>query len=526
MGVRLFLEWLRDPDYTALKVIGPSKEHLEANLFSHLVDLHDNASIPLPGKVGELWIGMDRRQQLGSIKGIVVPVGRAKKAARLQGTKRKPRPTPHKEFGDLSRLFIFLDEIENVPGGIWSDIDNVMSNVNELGIQGFKIFGAYNPTNQEDEVGKRAEPVKGWANLDPEKDFRWTSKRGWEVLRLDGEKSENVVANRTVYPGLQTRAGLDQIARNSGGFQSAGYYSMGRGLYPPQGIALTVIPPGMVHKARGEFIWFDTPKAVGGLDLALEGGASAVYTLGKLGLASGVKYSPTLKHPKGETVMFKDKEGRIVPRWGLQADNQFKLEKGDTPKMAAQGIKTSQRAAVAGRLFACDRTGHGAGAADLMRNDWSGEIHDINYSQSPNDKKIMAEDTQTAKEEYPRIDSELWFGLRKWLEFGYFILGPNFEITEVVQQLTQRQYSTKGGKTCVESKKDYKGRGHVSPDEADSLTLFVYAARIGEGITPSMVGEGAEMPAGGDQDDWPGSYPNGVRLDPTSRTDYLEDELL
>jgi hypothetical protein len=356
MGVRLFLEWLRDPEYTALKVIGPSKEHLEANLFSHLVDLHDNASIELPGKVGELWIGMDRRQQLGSIKGVVVPVGRVKKAARLQGTKRKPRPKPHPEFGDLSRLFIFLDEIENVPGGIWSDIDNLMSNVNELGIKGFKIFGAYNPTNQEDEVGKRAEPVKGWANLDPEKDFRWTSKRGWEVLRLDGERSENVIANRTIFPGLQTRAGLEQIAKNAGGYMSAGYYSMGRGLYPPQGIALTVIPPGMLQKARGEFIWFDTPKAVGSVDLALEGGASAVFTLGKLGLASGVKYPPSLANPQGKTVMFKDAQGRVVPRWGLQADHQFKLEKGDTEKMASQCIKPRRR--------------HGGlGAEQLVRGD-------------------------------------------------------------------------------------------------------------------------------------------------------------
>jgi hypothetical protein len=93
----------------------------------------------------------------------------------------------------------------------------------------------------------------------------------------------------------------------------------------------------------------------------------------------------------------------------------------------------------------------------------------------------------------------------------------------VSQQLTQRQYTSKGGKTCVESKKDYKARGHNSPDEADSLTLFVYAARMGESIIPSMTGRGAEIPAGGEQDDWPGAFPNGVRLDASAQTDWLDD---
>ena len=113
LGVRLFLEWIRDPDYTTVRLIGPSEDHLETNLFSHLVGLHDSASLPMPGEVGSLFIGRNRRNLVGSIKGLVIPVGRVKKAGRLQGTKRKPRPQPHPDFGSLSRLFIFVDEGEN-----------------------------------------------------------------------------------------------------------------------------------------------------------------------------------------------------------------------------------------------------------------------------------------------------------------------------------------------------------------------------------------------------------------------------
>jgi hypothetical protein len=527
MGARFLLEWLRDPEWTSLRIIGPSEDHLESNLFSHLVSLHQSATVPLPGEIGELWIGLDRRQQLGSIKGVIVPVGRVKKAARLQGTKRKPRPVPHPRFGALSRMFIFIDEIENVPTGIWSDIDNVMSNASEVSDGGFKIFGAYNPTNQQDEVGKRAEPTFGWEALDPERHFRWTSKRGWEVLRLDGERSENVIHNRVIFPGLQTRAGLNAIAKNAGGFQSPGYYSMGRGLYPPQGVALTVIPPGMLAQARGEFIWLNDPQAVGSCDLALEGGSSAVFTIGRLGLASGIKYPPSLNHPKGRTVMFKNAQGRVVPRWGLQADQQFKFPKGDTAAMKDAIIKTCKSGAIAGHLLAVDRTGHGAGIADLIKNDWSSAIHDLNYSEGCSETKVMLEDTKTCKEEYPRVDSELWFGMRKWLEFGYFILHPQVEMSELSQQLTQRQYRSTGGKSQVESKKDYKARGFKSPDEADSLTLFVYAARKGESLILSMKGDTADGGHSGEPDeDWPGQYPNGVRIDESNRTDTLETPIL
>ena len=111
LGGRLMLEWVKDPLYTSIRAIGPTEDHLEANLFSHFVRLHQSASLPMPGEVGELFIGMSRRNQLSSIKGIVIPVGKVKKAGRLQGLKRQPRPTPHPKFGHLSPLFIFIDEI-------------------------------------------------------------------------------------------------------------------------------------------------------------------------------------------------------------------------------------------------------------------------------------------------------------------------------------------------------------------------------------------------------------------------------
>ncbi len=518
MGVRLMLEWIRDPEWTTIKVVGPSEAHLEQNLFSHLVNLHTSATLPMPGMTGDLFIGLDRRNQVSAIRGLVIPVGQNKKSGRLQGTKRVNRVKPHPRFGPQSRLFIFIDEFENVPQGIWKDIENVVSNTGA----GFKIFGAYNPTDQTSQVGEHAKPSFGWESFDVDTHYRWKSERDWDVLRLDGERSENVVQGRVIFPGLQTREGLETTARNSGGRESAGYYTMGRGAYPPQGAQFTIIPPGMLTKARGEFIWYDDPVPVGAADLALEGGANAIFTLGRIGKASGMKLLPTLEQPEGKVVMFKDASGVVIPRWGLQADQQFILPKGDTVAMKEEILRVCKRAGIKPDLFACDRTGIGAGVADLIKYEWSTMIHDVNYSEGASETKIMLEDSKKCNEEYSRMDAELWFVLRAYMEYGYLLINPSMDLVKLTPQLTQRKSRSQGAKKKAESKKDYMSRGNVSPDEADSLTLFAHACRRGKQLVLSIRGEAQES-----EDILDGSWQvqmgmkGGAYVDASNQTDYL-----
>lgn len=526
LGVRFFLEWVRDPEYTSIKLVGPSADHLEANLFTHIVSLHRTAKLPMPGDVGELFIGLDRRNQTSAINGVIIPTGGKKKAGRLQGTKRKPRATAHPVFGPLSRLLIFIDEIENVPGGLWTDISNVLSNVDKQ-YHSLKIFGAYNPTSQHDEVARQAEPPFGWDSLDPDKHFRWTSKRGWEVLRLDGERSENVLQGRIVYPGLQTREGLEAIAQSAGGRQSGGYFSMGRGIYPPQGTELTIIPLSMAMKARAEAIWYDGPQPTGGSDVALEGRDTCCYSLGKCGFASGIKYPPNIEHPNGYTVMFKDKNNQVTPRWVVQLDQQFVLPKAATPEMKDAIIGVTKRAGVRPDFFAIDRTGVGTGVVDFIKSEWSSQVNDVNYSDGPTKgKRILVEDAKTCDEDFDRMCSQLWFMLRSFIEFGYLLIHPSVDTTVLFPQITNRRFRMVGKMRKVESKRDYMSReSQTSPGEADSLTLMVYAAWMGSGITPSMNGRSADYGNGaGDDDDWFSfRYPGGVYIDETNRTQVLDE---
>lgn len=524
LGVRQLLEWTRDPEWTTINLVGPNEDHLEKNLFTHLVALHQSAKLPLPGQVFRLWIGLDRRNQIGAIHGVVIPLGRTRKAGKLQGTKRVRRNTPHNIFGDSSRLFIVVDEIENVPNGLWKDIDNVLSNTETNTVNsGFKVFGAYNPTNREDEVAKRAEPMKGWGAFNIDEDYRWKSKRGWDVLRLDGEKCENVVQGRKVFSGLQTREGLEAIARNSGGKQSAGYHSMGRGAYPPQGTELTIFPPGLVDRIRGEYIWYDPPKAVVGVDLALEGGDVCLFALGEYGLASGVKYAPTTLYPHGRKVMYRDASGAVTPRHGVQLKQLFTIERGDTLATAERVIEMCRKVGVRPEMTAVDATSWGAGVASLMKRLWAPNIVSISYSEGSSEEKLFEEDEKLCSELYERIYSELWFALRGWAEFGYFLIHPQVDTSKLAPQLTQRLQITGGVRSKIESKKDYKDRGPFdSPNEADATTLIIMAMRRA-GIKVSMRGASTESGEGDDYNDlWLPGNDSVVIIDSTNRFDTLD----
>jgi hypothetical protein len=483
-GGWLFLDWIRDPEYTSVNLVGPSEDHLKDNLFTHLVTLHSQSTLPLPGVVGDLFIGLDPRKRKGAIRGIVMPVGKAK-AGRLQGRKRVPRRKPHPTLGSLSRIRFFLDELEKIPLGVWGDVDNVFANLT-TDVDGFKILGAFNPENPEGQVALRCEPEKGWQAFDPENDEVWTSKRKWHVVRLDAAKSENVVQKTEVFPGMQTYEGFQRIIENAGGVDTPGYWTMARACFPRGGAIYSVISSLLVNRLKRQFIFATEPTTCGAADLSLEGGDAAEFCAGRFGKASGVRYAPCFEYPQGREVLFKGKDGKPRFRWALQVDQLFTLPKGDTVAMAEALKATCERLKIAPGWLMLDRTGNGAGVHDLLKSLWSSEVRGVNYTEAASDKKILEEDTKTAKEEYERAVSELWFALKKWAEFNFISLGVDAQSEELSKELSGRRYSA-SKLTRVETKTEYKSRGNPSPNKADALTLLLHGVRKASGCIPSAL---------------------------------------
>ena len=47
IGVMGTLDYIRDPEYTKIRVAAPNAEHLKANLFGHMIDMVRTSAIPL-----------------------------------------------------------------------------------------------------------------------------------------------------------------------------------------------------------------------------------------------------------------------------------------------------------------------------------------------------------------------------------------------------------------------------------------------------------------------------------------------
>jgi hypothetical protein len=382
-----------------------------------------------------------------------------------------------------------IEEAENVPIGIWEDVTNILSNTN--GLNRFKIFCPFNPKDFNGPCALRVEPVDGWASISIEEDEEWTSKRGWKVVRLDAYKSENVTSGQELFYGLQTKEGLDKVIGNAGGVGTPGYFTMARGWFPPTGVDVAVIPQHLMNEIYGELEFVESPVSCGALDVALEGGDTAIFALGRWGQCSGYwkpAPPPVPGQPdKGkEFVAYKDQNGNAMRRLGVQLEQIFALPKGQTMELVEATKRTCQGAMVRGDQLAVDRTGNGAGVHDILIRVFHAGVKGINPSTSPTEKKIMEEDQFLPVDEYQMLLSELWFAMRKYIEFGMLKFSPKIPRDPLFEELTGRQFDPTAKKRKVESKKEYKSRGHRSPDRADALAMLVHLVRMMSGQTPSI----------------------------------------
>ena len=513
IGVWLYLDWRRDPQNTNVQIVGPSEKHLKLNIFSHLVNLHNSCTIPNNAVVTEMCIAMDPHDLYAGIKGVVIPKGKAS-AGRLQGAKVKNRATPHPTFGNLTRLRVFIEEAENVNVGIWEDTKNLAVNP----ASHYRCVAAYNPKDRASQVGIRAEPIGGWGQIDIEHAHEWDSKRGYKVLRLDAMQSENILLQTELYQGLQTQAGMESIIAESGGVNTAGYFSMVRGWYPEEGLDTTVIPAGLLkdERFRGEFIFGDEPENVAAIDSALEGEDNAIMSIGRYGMATGFKKFPDLQHPSGEIVQFQKANGVRYFKWVLQVDQTILLPKGRTEEVSDSIVKFARAAGIKPEWMGIDRTGNGAGIHDRVRSLYGDAVHGINGSTSSTMMRILVEDSKLPCDEYNLLYTELWFALKKWIEVEVLKIGPAIPSEPLLTELGGRRYlqPNSNPKKNLETKKAFKSRGNKSPDRADTLTILLHVVRLQTSVQQSYKEDGRTSNSGGE--------PMKQRLDVTNRFDSLD----
>lgn len=477
----MYLDWRRDPAYTKIVASAVNEEHLKRTLMAQIQQFHVAAAIPVDQKVtsNELYFGLEGIPDMG-IAGVLLPQG-TEGTGRIRGYKPKPlRKTPHPRFGHSSRVRFFGDEGQIYRKSVFKDFGSMQSAMN--GPDPVKIIITYNPDAVDRPVVEKSMPIQGWLIEDLETLFRYKSKEGWSVLRLDGAKCENVVQRKTVYPGLQSFEGYMKFV-HGGGDTSADYFEKARGFPPIKGAVNIVIPATYPQEFRGEANFIEPATMFATVDCAYQGEDGAVLTLGRYGAAAG------WSKENGERIVFTDylKPTERKPRHILQIDQQIQLiNRDDTVSLAEEIKEKCKTLNIKPENVGIDGTGNGFGTYSHLKNYW-GNVFFVQWARKATDKKILNEDKSSADTIYDTIISEMWFTMRRWFESGCIIVSPMIPHSPLNQQLTTRRFArVRGGLMHVESKAEYKSRGNGSPDEADSLIMMPFVVRHVHPILPGM----------------------------------------
>ena len=469
------LDWMRDPEYTCVKVVSLTEAHAQRNVFAAIKTFYRTALVrpEFEGSEDLVKSIQANDDDKNGIHLVAVPKGDSGMGT-LRGFHPSPRAKHDKKWGRMSRTHVVLDEAEEVPAGVWEGLQNILSAADTEGAKGrIKIFGASNPKDRTSEFGKRCEPIRGWQTVDCEEDFEWESRDGWHILRLDAARCENVVKRKIVFHGFQTFQGYQAYEARG---KTAEYYTMARGWFPQEGIAMGIITPSMMDNAMGNVRFIGPVVPLAAFDLALEGKDQVVCSHGRFGLSDG--WTPR----SGAFIPWKS------PRVVLQLDSQIDFPKKATLEQTKQIMDFCKQMKISPNWLCVDRTGNGAGISDALCSLFGKEVLGVNYSWAASETNILGEDTQRANELYSGVVTELIFGLSKYLEFEYLKISPSFANEDLVRQAIARRYKQAGqGLVRVESKGDFVKRTRQnSPDQLDSLSLLVYLFRQREGLVATM----------------------------------------
>ena len=485
-----YMDWLRDPEWTSVKLMSQSDKHLTDNVWPHLMQIHESCALKPLNKVkdlpSDLWMGIADSGKSYGFAGMAFKQSQLSSGA-WKGFKPQPkRPITDKGyavFGPMTKLRVLMDEAQQIPEGVWQDLNSVKASVGEGRV---KIFAAFNPEDVSQPVVRRAEPVGGWHSDHQETLYSYESAQGWWVVRLDAAKCENVVQRKEIYPGvMRYEAFLDTL--KGGGDASPRYWTFARGFPPLQDSANTIIPPDWASTQRGEALYDGEVTNVASVDLAYQGADKCVIAIGRWGIAHG------WRDQKGVTHNFVN---RLSPslnqsRHVLTIDQFFAMPKSlDVMGVTQEIMGKCKMLRIQPEWVAMDSTGNAMATYSYASKYW-GKVLGINWAEAGSDMKVLTDDLVTAKERFDGVPSEMWFAVKHWLDpnVGALLFNPTIQSQDLYSQMTTRRYKrTRNGRMHVESKDEYKARNAgKSPDEMDAVVMLLHLIRMRGGVIAGIV---------------------------------------
>lgn len=352
--------------------------------------------------------------------------------------------------GHADRRRIILDEAQEMPQVIYDALVNPMSAPDP------KAVILSNPVERQSELGRRCEPEGGWPTFD-EAQLWWKTKKGGVCIRFDGLRSPNIKAGKTIFPYLLTQQSIDDIV-NAHGRDSVQFYSLVRGLFPPDGMVAKIFPSATIERGIKEIVFDFQPQWCASLDPAFEFDNCALHWAH---LAQPIFGERDYRINAKETEVFK-----------------FDASPGSEPKdyqIAHWIMIEARRRGLKPEHFIMDATGNARGVVAILQKEWSRDFQVVEYGGPASDRALRADDSRKCCDLYKWYVTELWFRAAEYTKAG-FIGGLGNLDTRTVEDLSSRRYELKQGThgflMQAESKREMKGRIDRSPDFGDAYCQF------------------------------------------------------
>jgi hypothetical protein len=469
--------WWTNPELTSIYITSPYETATELGVWAYIIEQFNEAkghNPKLPGihRLSDNSIILHQRNPRSFIRLATVD-----QVGKLVGKKSR-------QF-DQGMLMIVADEMPAFTASAARNFLSVTANL--WSVPNLLILIAGNFADVGDGLGSFCDPAEtdipnGYDGFDPDKHFRWRTKRRGLVLRFDGLQSPNVKAGRDIYPFLTTIEYIGKLAEMPGGLQSPAAMRYIRSAPITSTGAFTVTNAERI-RAGGcydDWAWdHHELTTLAFLDPGFGGGDPCVVQKFRLGReqrpSGGTRQVLALWDPPYYIpiqVNKRDENGEIVP-----VEDQVAIGFRDH---CLQNNIPDTRAGYDGSLR--------AGLGQKMALHWSPRVRAIDSQGPATERPVSAIDNDKDGKAIPwskkvdRFLSEMWFATASLID-SFQLRGLGLS-PKAAQQLAFREWYWQGkNKRAVETKPEYKarlaeqGKMSESPNEADTLVGGVELAR-------------------------------------------------
>lgn len=476
--------WWSKPESTTVYVASPYESATETGVWSYILEQFDEAKDHNPTLPGRKKTSDNSIVHFDRNPRSFIRVATVDQVGKLVGKKSR-------KFDD-GLLIIALDELPAFTVSAARALMRVMPNL--LSVPNILVLGAGNFANIWDALGVFCDPSEkdipgGYSAFDPDKHFRWRSKRGGLVLRFDGLQSPNVKAGQDVYPFLTTIRYINKLASAPGGLQSPDAMRFIRSA-PVTSLDEKTVISGERLRAGGcfdKYEWTSDPVESGAfIDPGFGGDACVIqkFKVGYIRIPDG----------KRQSLALWDEPVEIPVRVGLKdaAGIEIPVER--------QIVEACRKHCESFRIPVKNIGYDGSMRSEFTQamGHWSLQLKAVDSMGPATSREYNALETHapengrpgkpvTWKEKVDRLISEFWFAAASLID-SFQLRGLQLS-PKAAQQLTMRRWDWIGKKKKgVQTKQEYKddmkamALSGESPNEADALVGCIEVARDRMGL--------------------------------------------